>query len=77
MPLDNLVKCWKIFYLVLSIKYKWQSARCYYSHFYNNVFRDFTQELSSLSKLNNNQIGYYLAGLIEADGSIIVPQKKK
>ena len=27
------------------------------------------------SKLNNNQLGYYLAGLIEADGSIIVPQK--
>jgi len=23
MPLENLVKCWKIFYLVLNIKYKW------------------------------------------------------
>lgn len=98
MPLQNLVKCWKIFYLVLNIKYKWQSARYYYFHFNNNVFRDFMQEFSSLSqplpgaptgapgyltppsqcedsKLNNNQLGYYLAGLIEADGSIIVPQK--
>jgi len=30
----------------------------------------------SLSKLNNNKIGYYLAGLIEVDGSFIVPLKK-
>jgi hypothetical protein len=29
-----------------------------------------------LSKFNNNELGYYLAGLIEADGSIIVPKKK-
>jgi LAGLIDADG endonuclease len=74
MPLQNLAICWKICYLILNIKDKWQSARHYY-YFNNNVSRDFTQELSSLSKHNNNQLGYYLAGLIEADGSIIVPQK--
>jgi hypothetical protein len=29
-----------------------------------------------LSKFNNNELGYYLADLIEADGSIIVPPRE-
>src|SRR5271168_831435 len=33
------------------------------------------QELSLSSKFNSKELGHYLTGLIEADGSIIVPQK--
>ena len=73
MPLlKNLAECWKKFIL---FKYKWILARNSYNYFYlnknRNLFRDFTQEFS----VSHNQLGFYLAGLIEADGSIIVPKE--
>lgn len=75
MPLQNLAICWEIVYLNLNSKYKWQSAGNFIGYGRWRILRDFTQELSLLSNIKNNQLGYYLAGLIEADGSIIVPQE--
>lgn len=74
IPLQNLAIWRKVICFLLNIKNKWQFIGCLYFHFNNNILRDFSQELSSLSKFNNNnQIDYYLADLIERDGSIIVP----
>jgi hypothetical protein len=45
---------------------------------YNNLFLRFHMKKRSISnyKSSNNQLGHYLAGLIESDGSIIIPKKK-
>ena len=34
-------------------------------------------ELNSLSNSGCNQLGYYLAGLLEGDGSIYLPKARK
>lgn len=65
----NLAICWELFYIKINNKYKGQLAGNL------EILRDFTQEFS-LSHNKTNQLGYYLAGLIEADGSIIVPKEK-
>lgn len=69
MPLKNLAICWR------SNLFNWQLAENFNK---KRILRDFAQELSLFKRFyreKNSQVGYYLAGLIEADGSIIVPKE--
>ncbi len=47
------------------------------NNFINSNIRVNNYSTQSGSSNNNDQLGYYLAGLIEGDGSIIVPTKEK
>lgn len=51
--------------------YKFLSNNIFYLHTKMNIRKN-----ECLFELKDNQLGYYLAGLIEADGSIIIPKEK-
>jgi hypothetical protein len=63
MPLDNLVICWKIFYLTFKIKYERQPASYNYSNRNNMISRDFIQELLLLYKKFFINILFYSLGM--------------
>ena len=64
MPLDNLVICWKIFYLTFKIKYERQPASYNYSNRNNMISRDFIQELLLLYKKFFINILFYSLGYV-------------
>lgn len=82
VPALNLANCWKLITKLLS-----QSAGNLLGLNLLGIFRDYTPELIfcssnlitfNLNKNNiNDNLGYYLAGLIEGDGSIYVPKTEK
>ena len=54
------------------------SIQCILQSTMNNFMSSIqTKSYSTTNSFNNGQLGYYLAGLIEGDGTIIVPTKDK
>jgi hypothetical protein len=91
MPALNSAICWKLFYLLNHNET--QSAGNLIDFNLLRIFRDYTPELICcnvlpFSRIKTNQIidytdlsylkfSSYLAGLIEGDGSIVVPQTER
>ena len=84
LPALNSAICWKLFYLNET-----QSAGNLFNLKFLGIFRDYTPELSIVNIIkvkystkstfneNSNKFSSYLAGLIEGDGSIIVPKTER
>jgi hypothetical protein len=76
VPALNLANCWE-----LLLKFITQSARNLLDLNLLGFFRDYTPELICCSNLvfikNKSNFSYYLAGLIEGDGTIIVPKTER
>jgi len=84
LPALNSAICWKLFYLNET-----QSAGNLLNLNFLGIFRDYTPELiccnilplsqvkSNYKNLSNLQFSSYLAGLIDGEGTIIVPQTER
>ena len=75
----NLAICWKPYFIYFIYFIKGQSAGNLFKK-EKGLLRDYTPKLCNITQKRNystksSDFGFYLAGLIEGDGTIIIPKK--